>query len=162
VIKKASIIFILVAVLLFLIGTMWAVERLQLSDFIVVESGNTPQEMFAALIAAPGTLPAANIQGGGDTWQGYALYLRFEAPAADMADYLQQEQYEPADCAAVLSELDLPPRFESKFSPIWTPNKALPAKCYVKYSVKNGWTHLGTHSLLIGRDNVVHFYGVGG
>jgi hypothetical protein len=123
-------------------------------------SGNTPQQMFQYVILNPIPASVTNLQGVGDTWQGYSLYLRFEASKADI-DAVIAKGYKPATWQSISYRFVLPPAYD-RFEPPWNP-EAIPTKeCYEMENVKNGWTPQGTHCLVIDRSSgTVYFCGIG-
>lgn len=126
----------------------------------VVQSGNTAEEMLTAVVSPPASLQVTNLQGGGDTWQGYAIYLRFEA--ADFDDFLLEDEYEPADCEAILDGLTRMSDFQDQFSPPWMPGEVEKPGCFIKSAVANSWTNFGTHYVLVDlQGDTVYFAGIG-
>jgi hypothetical protein len=122
-------------------------------------SGNTPREMFEHLIQKLVPASVRNLQGVGDTWQGYSIYLRFNA-SEEFIDSLIAAGYKPAAWSEVASHFKLPKGYD-KFEPGWTPDAIEQKECY-EAEVSNDWTGTGTHYLLIDRSTgTVYFYGVG-
>jgi len=122
-------------------------------------SANTPQEMFQYVILNPIPASVANLQGVGDTWQGYSLYLRFNASEADI-DALIAQGYKPTTWQSISDWFALPPGYD-RFKPAWNPG-AIPTKECYEMEVQNPWTHEGTHYLVIDRSSgTVYFYGIG-
>lgn len=123
-------------------------------------SSNTPEEMFQYTIQNPIPASITNLQGVGDTWQGYCLYLRFNASKADI-DAVIAQGFKPAKWADISHRFALPPGYD-RFTPDWDPASLSKKECYELSSVKNGWTGSGTHYLVIDRSTgTVYFYGVG-
>lgn len=123
-------------------------------------STNTPQQMFQNTILNPIPPSVTNLQGVGDTWQGYSLYLRFNASNADI-DAILAEGFKPATWTAISYRFALPAGYD-RFTPDWNPTSISTKECYQLDGVKNGWTSLGNHYLVIERrTGTVYFYGVG-
>jgi hypothetical protein len=123
-------------------------------------SANTPQEMFQYTIQNPVPSSVTNLQGVGDTWQGYSLYLRFNASKADI-DAIIAQGFKPAAWTSISYRFDLPAGYD-RFTPDWNPASISTNECYELDSVKNGWTHSGTHYLVVDRSaGTVYFYGIG-
>jgi len=122
-------------------------------------SANTPQEMFRYVILNPIPASVTNLQGLGDTWQGYSLYLRFNASKADI-DILIAQGFKLTMWQSVSGRFALPPGYD-RFNPAWNPG-TIPAKECYEMDVQNGWTGSGTHYLVIDRSSgTVYFYGIG-
>ena len=123
-------------------------------------SGNTPQQMFQYVIMNPIPASVTNLQGVGDTWQGYNLYLRFNASKADI-DALIAKGFTPITWMSISSRFAITPSYD-RFNPGWKPGAISTKESYEMRNVKNGWTHAGTHYLVIDRSTgTVYFYGVG-
>ncbi|MCE5277552.1 MAG: hypothetical protein ABFD92_14375 [Planctomycetaceae bacterium] len=123
-------------------------------------SANMPQEMFQYTIQNPISASITNLQGVGDTWQGYSLYLRFNASKADI-DAVIAQGFKPATWASISFRFKLPAGYD-RFTPAWDPASISTKECYELSDVKNGWTHQGTHYLVIDRSTrTVYFYGIG-
>ena len=123
-------------------------------------SANTPQEMFQYVIQNPIPSSVTNLQGVGDTWQGYSLYLRFNASDADI-DAVIGQGFKPATWQSVSRRFKLPPEYD-RFRPAWKPEAISTKEFYELSDVSNTWTGSGTHYLLIDRSaGTVYFYGVG-
>lgn len=122
-------------------------------------SGNTPREMFEHLIQEPLPPGVRNLEGVGDTWQGYSIYLRFQA-SQEFIDSLIAADYRPATWTKIASKFKLPKGYD-EFEPGWKPDAIDKKECY-QADVSNDWTGNGTHYLLIDRETgTVYFYGVG-
>ncbi len=135
-------------------------ERSGLASRFRPSSANTPQEMFQYTIQNPIPGSVKNLQGVGDTWQGYSIYLRFNASKADI-DALIAQGFKPATWASISYRFKLPPGYD-RFTPDWDPASISTKECYELSNVKNGWTHSGTHYLVIDRSSgIVYFYGIG-
>ncbi len=123
-------------------------------------SANTPQQMFAYVIQSPIPPGVTDLQGVGDTWQGYSLYLRFHATDATI-DALIAKGYQPATWDRISWRFKLPSKEYDRFKPSWDPQSIVTKECY-EADVSNTWTGSGSHYLVIDRSNgVVYFYGVG-
>ena len=123
-------------------------------------AANTPKEMFQYTIRNPIPASVKNLQGVGDTWQGYSLYLRFNASDADI-DSLIAQGFKPATWQSIASRFKLPAGYD-RFTPKWNPASIAAKQCYKLDNVQNGWTHSGAHYLVIDRSTgTVYFYGVG-
>ena len=122
-------------------------------------SANTPQEMFSHLIPSPIPPTITKLEGVGDTWQGYSLYLRFQAPDADIDRIITSGGFRPAAWSDTW-RFSLPDGYD-RFSTPWSPTSIATKECYVA-DVTNPWTHSGTHYLIIDRSTGnVYFYGIG-
>lgn len=122
-------------------------------------STNTPREMFEALLMSPVYGSVSGLQGTGDTWQGYSIYLRFEADG-DCVDSLIATGYREVYWSDIEDEFDLPPGYDV-FEPDWAPGAIYDKDCYVD-EVENSWTHSGTHWLVVDRETgTVYFRGLG-
>lgn len=124
-------------------------------------SANTPEEMFAAVLQKPIPDSITQLQGVGDTWQGYQLFLRFQAAEDDIQSLLQSG-YESVDCDAISSNFLLPDQSYDRFDPPWQPKASPKNECWTADSISNSWTGFGTHYLLIDRQNKqIYFTGTG-
>ncbi len=126
-----------------------------------VQSGNTPVEMFEYVLASPVPTDVVDLQGGGDTWQGYNLWLRFRASENTIQQLLTHE-YEPVECTQVLPYLELK-HTEIRFQPPWQFESIKDPQCHWTTDIiTNTWTHAGQHYLLIDMDmQEVYFRGIG-
>ena len=116
--------------------------------------------MFQHVIQKPIPASVANLQGVGDTWQGYSLYLRFNASKADI-DAVIAQGFKPATWQSISFRFNLPSGYD-RFTPAWGPGSIPTKECYELSNLKNGWTHSGTHYLVIDRSTgTVYFYGIG-
>ena len=119
-------------------------------------TANTPDEIFRAVLLDPPPADVSGLAAGGDTWQGYRLWARFNA-GGDTRDEIIRQGYEPVPCEQVLVSME----GQSK-DPLWTPHEVAAPTCLMRQQVTNGWTHLGTHYLLIDESSdVVYFFGIG-
>lgn len=124
-------------------------------------SANTPEEMFAAVLQKPIPASITQLQGVGDTWQGYQLFLRFQAAESDIQSLLQSG-YKSVDCDAITSNFRLPDPSYDRFDPPWQPQVSSKNECWTANPVSNSWTGFGTHYLLIDRqNNQIYFTGTG-
>lgn len=124
-------------------------------------SGNTPEEMFEAVLQKPIPASVTQLQGVGDTWQGYQLFLQFQAAHTDI-ESLIQSGYETVDCAAISTQFRLPDRAYDRFDPPWENLNIAAKDCYSANGLTNSWTGSGSHYLMLDRRNkVVYFAGVG-
>ena len=114
-------------------------------------SGNSPQEMFEHLIASPVPAEVTQLQGVGDTWQGYSLWLRFNAPDAFIRT-LTENGYAAVPCNKEMFVLS--PGYDL-FDPPWNPSVT---QCY-EGQIFNDWGN-GFHTLGIdSQTDTVYFYG---
>lgn len=109
-------------------------------------SANTPHEMFTYIIESPVPPTVANLQGAGDTWQGYSVYLRFEALDADI-DRIIASGFRTATWSDIAWRFNLPKGYD-RFSPPWSP-AAISTKECCEADVTNKWTHAGTPYLVV-------------
>src|SRR3954469_23102516 len=59
----------------------------------ILDDTITPVEtLFEKLVGEPLSVTASNLQGGGHTWQGYSVYLRF-VPSAHFENKLRRQGY---------------------------------------------------------------------
>lgn len=124
-------------------------------------SANTSEEMFAAVLQTPIPDSITQLQGVGDTWQGYQVFLRFQATEADIQSILQSG-YESVDCDEIESNLQLPDPSYDRFDPPWQPQAISTNQCWTANSVSNAWTGSGTHHLLIDQKaKWIYFAGLG-
>jgi hypothetical protein len=123
-------------------------------------SGNTPQEMFRYTIRDPIPASVSNLEGVGDTWQGYLIYLRFQTSESDI-DSLIASGYQSIKCPAIADRFVLPKGY-NRFKPSWNPNLLSSKQCYEADDIKNRWTGSGSHYLLVDRKSgTVYFFGIG-
>ena len=123
-------------------------------------SANTPQEMFRYTIKNPIPASVTNLQGVGDTWQGYNLYLRFNSSKTDI-DAIIAQGFKPTTWQSISYHFALPDGYD-RFTPDWTPESISMKECYELDDIQGNWTHSGTHYLVIDRSTgTVYFYGIG-
>jgi hypothetical protein len=131
--------------------------------FEIGESANTPTEMFEYIIEKPVPPTVRNLEGGGCTWQGYSIYLRFTADAG-FSKRLIADGFKETDWKSIGFHFKLPEtnfKFKEKFSTPWNPRSIKHKRCFEK-EVTNSWTHSGTHYFVVDEDRgAVYFYGVG-
>jgi hypothetical protein len=153
---KGAALMRLFSTLLMLLGLMLAGCD---SDFM--GPGHPPaSDAFRALLSDPIPASVTNLQGFGNTWQGYGFYLRFNASKADI-DAIIAQGFKPATWTSISYRFNLPDG-ENPFTPDWNPASISTKECYELDGVKNGWTHSGAHYLVIDRSTgTVYFHGVG-
>jgi hypothetical protein len=118
-----------------------------------------PQEMFRHLIADPIPSSVRDVQGVGDCWQGYHLFLRFTASNADI-DAIIATGFQSAVWSRIETHFQLPSGYD-RFTPPWNPKAIFKEESY-EARVKNSWTHDGTHFLVIDRSTrTAYFVGQG-
>ena len=124
-------------------------------------SGNTAEEMFREVITRPIPSDVSDLQGVGDTWQGYQLFLRFHATDAFIPQLLTG--YDVVACDEVLERFTLPNEQYDQFIPGWSPTDVVQPECYqTTEPVQNEWTHAGEHVLMLDRQNgMIYFVGIG-
>jgi hypothetical protein len=110
-------------------------------------TSTSPHEAYRALIASPIPTVVTDLQGGGTTWQGYSISLRFRAPSLESAGFTQPP-YVRADCAHVYTDLMANPLDPSPFVPQWQIPEAGNPVCLKWSELSNDWTTLGNHSAL--------------
>lgn len=124
-------------------------------------SANTPEEMFEALIAQPVPKTVTALQGVGDTWQGYSIFLRFTVKEAFITEHIIPD-YNLAPCNVVLAQLQLPQGYD-RFTPSWTPDTTIKRTCYESKNISNPWTYHGEHFMLLdNQTKTIYFHGRGG
>lgn len=108
----------------------------------------------------------SNLQGGGITFGGYRVYLRFTAPSA-FIDQITEIGYIPVDCSGLFEtepDIQLVSNRTTTFiafDPPWTPNKLLRPECFT-WSGSNNWTLSGNGKILIDTSKAeVYFQGNG-
>lgn len=122
---------------------------------------NSPEEVFRYIIAKPIPAGVSNIQGCGDSWQGYQFFLRFNA-TNEFIDQLLAQGYQNVEWEQIKHRFDLPSKTYDVFDPKWNPDSVQDKECFKKTGVTNKWTGLGEHCLLIDRENgIVYFFGLG-
>ena len=130
--------------------------------FVVSTTGEgEPPDDARAFVEALRRTPAAvrDLQGGGTTWQGYQIFLRFRAPSLEEAGFASPP-YEEIDCEGMAARMAIPESIDSPFEPPWSPGVGPRATCWQADEIRTEWTHLGTHRVLFD-GHVVHFVGSG-
>lgn len=124
-------------------------------------SANTSEEMFTALIGHLTSMEVKDLQGTGDTWQGYDIWLRFTSTDSNFINRLIQEGYQEIPCDS--ANFSLPNRNYDIFkNPTWGDLKTDEGKCFFKNKIKNAWTHFGSHYFYMSpQNNLVYFHGTG-
>lgn len=127
----------------------------------LIDDTVTPVEtIFEHLIAQPLKITATNLQGGGHTWQGYTVHLRF-TPSKPIADVLLADGYAEVSFGEEAYKFCVPPEFASRFSPPWDVINVKQRRCFKK-EISSGWTTAGTHRFIIDNETgTVYFYGFG-
>lgn len=119
----------------------------------------SPEDAFRALVANPIPPVVSDLQGGGTTWQGYSIALRFRVPSLQAAGFTQPP-YKSVDCTEIHSGIAVNYFEPSPFDPAWNiPTSGTPV-CLVWHELSNAWTTLGDHSVLF-VDGWVFFVGGG-
>jgi len=72
------------------------------------------------------------LQGIGDTWQGFWCHFRFRIPAANLETYLETNGYEEHPASDFVRNFTIDPRFEKYFSPAWNPVLDPSSKVFVR------------------------------
>ncbi len=123
-------------------------------------STNTPQQMFEYIIESPVPLSVTNLEGTGDTWQGYQIYLRFHVKPEWM-NYLIKNGYNEELCNK--SNFALPhPSYDIFTNNKWVDTDFTQGRCFTKHNVANKWTGQAVHYFHINAaGNIVHFRGIG-
>ena len=117
------------------------------------------ETLYGALVARPVPAAVRDLQGGGTTWQGYQIFLRFRAPSLEEAGFASPP-YEEIDCEGMAARMAIPESIDSPFEPPWSPGVGPRATCWQADEIRTEWTHLGTHRVLFD-GHVVHFVGSG-
>jgi hypothetical protein len=110
-------------------------------------TSTSPHEAYRALIADPIPAAVTDLQGGGTTWQGYSISLRFRVRSLESAGFTQPP-YVQADCAQVYSDLMANRLDPSPFIPEWKIPEVGKPLCLVWNELSNDWTRFGNHSVL--------------
>ncbi len=143
------------------IGLVFVMAMSGCGDDFIEPGHPTADEAFRSLLVDPVPASIKDLQGSGDTWQGYSIYLRFKA-TDELIKTLVTQGYHPAKWDEMKSRFELPSEFKSIFKPDWAPESISTKECYEMDNVKNGWTHQGTHYLVLDRaSGTVYFYGIG-
>ena len=116
--------------------------------------------IFRYTVAEPLSITAAEIQGGGDTWQGYSVWLRFR-PSKPLIEVLKKNDYTETPLDDVVWRFNLDPQFQGRFSPPWDAAAVKHARCFTRQS-KSQWSTSGKDYFLVDEDTgIVYFYGIG-
>ncbi len=107
----------------------------------------SPDVAFRTLIANPIPAAVTDLQGGGTTWQGYSISLRFWAPSLESAGFARPP-YRQADCAQLDSRVKANAFDPSPFIPEWKIPETGNPICLEWNELSNDWTTLGNHSVL--------------
>jgi hypothetical protein len=126
-------------------------------------AGNTPREMFEGLIESPVPEDVREIEGVGDLWQSYNIWLRFKASDAFIESLLAQG-YVRVAWEQVAGHMRLPDQSGyHRFRPSWNPEAIEGKECFAGY-IRCRWSgqHSGEHFLVIDRrTGTVYFFGAG-
>jgi hypothetical protein len=123
-------------------------------------TSTSPEEAYRALIANPIPATVTHLQGGGTTWQGYSISLRFRAPSLESAGFTQPP-YRQVDCARLDPNVITNTFAPSPFTPEWNIPETGSPRCLKWSELSNDWTTLGNHSVLY-VEGWVFFVGRGG
>jgi hypothetical protein len=124
--------------------------------------------MFENLLSRKHVKHIKKLQGGGLTWQGYSVMLRFTA-SPEIINEIFSENYTPAKWSSVkhhCSRQDITTlKYGStnfiNFNPKWAPEKII-KKDVIEWKGENNWTRSGHHIAIIDRkNNTVYFCGSG-
>ena len=153
--------FAAVAVPLGLLGTLALAQWF--GDLDAPTAGNTPGEMFEGLIEKPIPADVRHIEGVGDLWQSYNIWLRFHA-SDRFIESLIAKDYTPVPWTQVERSMRLPQhRGYHRFDPPWDPEGIADKECFEGH-VRCRWAqqHHGHHFLVIDRrTGTVYFFGMG-
>ncbi len=126
-------------------------------DCIPGENANTSEELYINLIEAAITTDVEDIQGGGLSWQGYRIWLRFKA-SQDTIDRIISQGYEKESFPSGNNLICDPGEFHEKFTPDWEIEPC--NEGYVLSGFENSWSHFAIHTLIIS-NGYVYFFGSG-
>lgn len=129
------------------------------SDVVINETGriiqtqNTPEEMFEALIEKPVPTSIRNLEGYGEVVQGHNVYLKFEASD----NYVKKKliplhEYKEVDCVDKVFNSLYPSIDISKQMIFWNIDelKKHPGIiCYAAQGYKNKWTSEGASIFVV-------------
>jgi len=119
----------------------------------------TPADTYLYLLPKQYLGDLRNLQGGAMAWQGYSANLRFEADD-EVINAIIATGYQAADPADTVRSMQGSGTY-GNFSPPWNPGAINDPECYV-LTGQTGWSHDGTHYLVVDRANgVVYFEGGG-
>jgi len=74
----------------------------------------------------------SELEGIGDTWQGFWCHFRFRMNTEDLRKHLAANGYEEKDATDFHRNFTLDPRFEKYFTSAWSPDLGLSSKVYVR------------------------------
>jgi hypothetical protein len=121
-------------------------------------SANTPEQMFEHIIQKPLPPSVTKLQGCGDIWQGYSIYLRFHA-SPEFISKLLASGWRPTEWKRIEDHFRLPSPEYDRFTPAWTPDAIKEKECYEGQFPNSSGN--GTHYLLLDRANgILYFYGI--
>ncbi len=124
-------------------------------------SGNTPRQMFEAVVLRPVPAGITLLEGTGDTMGGYNLFLRFRADSSAMTNVLSRYHYKKTDCRTIRFPMSLPPGYD-RFTGGWKPTQIDNPACYEAEGAASEWSQSGHHKLLIDSiEGTVYFHGIG-
>lgn len=83
-------------------------------------------------LAARGVPVAGELQGIGDTWQGYNCFFRFRFEAGTFGSYLVKNGFHKADFTSVEYRFKLPLGMRKHFTPPWQPTLQPKSEIYIK------------------------------
>jgi hypothetical protein len=119
--------------------------------------------MFAGLIQNPVPEDVDHIEGVGDLWQGYNIWLRFHA-SKRFINTLISKGYHRTSWKEIARHFELPKdRAYHLFTPAWSPNLIPNKKCF-QGLIRCPWSqqHQGHHFLVIDESTgTIYFYGWG-
>ena len=150
-----TLLLISIPVLAFLL-----VPRPRLDDEWIDDTVTPVQTIFHYTVAEPLSITASEVQGGGHTWQGYSVWLRFH-PSKPLAEILLQKGYTETPFQDVAWRFKVDPRFQDRFSPEWNPSSVKHPRCFTRQA-RSSWTTSGEDQFLVDEDTgLVYFYGIG-
>jgi hypothetical protein len=88
-----------------------------------------PEDLFRLLIEDPIPQSVKYLQAAGDSWEGFSVYMRFEASDLFIEDYTSAK-FEAVQCYLIDSKMALHSHEYDIFVPSWAPNKVLHPRCY--------------------------------
>ncbi|MDY7396456.1 hypothetical protein UMM65_14490 [Aureibaculum sp. 2210JD6-5] len=117
-------------------------------------------EIVEYIIEKPLVESISDIEGGGECWQGYSLFLKFNT-APSFIDKLLNLGYEETTWNDIEYGLTSPIDLKLDFKEGWNPENVKNKRCFSKRD-SNEWTGGGDHYYLVDTDqNIAYFYGVG-
>ncbi len=151
---------VILSVLILGTCSVWVVVAVRETSARRDPTSTSPEEAYRALIANPIPAAVTDLQGGGTTWQGYSILLRFRAPSLESAG-VTQPPYVQADCAWFRSDLKVNSLGPWPFAPEWKIPEGGNPVCLQWNELSNDWTTLGNHDVLY-VEGWVFFMGGGG